>query len=310
MTLEGVRDQITNRLALKAISNPLFEHALVVGCRNPASRRTLRLGAVALAYARVLDRQELRVQQLDGYRMYVNVAEHCGIVSYFFRESVTAWLTPRLVGPGGRCADVGANAGIYTFLFGSLVGPSGRVVAFEPNPSCASLIERSIALNGWEDRVSLVPRAVSDVAGQRVRFFLSTNPNNTGTSSLLNHGVYVDDESAIEALTTSLDSYSREHGIERWSVVKVDVERAEDRVMRGAAGLLAAHRIDYLITEMLAGTDAQRILEGYGYRWFLIDQQSSLVPIERVAPGHFADFLAVSPSASAHFQEHLGASVR
>src|SRR5580704_18481859 len=61
------------------------------------------------------------------------------------------WLTlffARLLKPGMTVFDVGANFGYYTVLFGQAVGATGQVVAIEPVPATASVLRRTIALNG------------------------------------------------------------------------------------------------------------------------------------------------------------------
>jgi hypothetical protein len=53
----------------------------------------------------------------------VNIAEHMGILPFFFRQSLTVWPTPALVKEGDVCLDVGANAGLYTFFFNGPLRP-------------------------------------------------------------------------------------------------------------------------------------------------------------------------------------------
>lgn len=302
----STKQRVSNYLARQALKHELLERALAAACRRPLLRRRLHVGALALAYARILDQPEVRVAKFDGYRMCVNVSEHMGIYSFFFGENRTAWPVSSLVQKGSVCADVGANVGIYTFLFGSLVGEKGRVVAFEPNPFYASLVERSIALNGWQSRATVDRRALSERSGEELGFYLSTNPENSGTSSLVNHGVYVDESHRIEVRTVTLDDYAREHAIERLSVVKIDVERAEDRVLAGMSGLLGARRVDHLIVEMSSQSAAHRVLESHGYDCYLLDERRrALVPVARLSRDSFGDYLAVNPDERASFLQRF-----
>jgi hypothetical protein len=50
-----------------------------------------------------------------------------------YEPAVASFLCVR-VGPGDLCFDVGANVGVYALQFSHWSAPSGRVVAFEPNP--------------------------------------------------------------------------------------------------------------------------------------------------------------------------------
>jgi FkbM family methyltransferase len=52
------------------------------------------------------------------------------------------------VRPGMTVVDVGSNLGLYTVLLSRLVGPTGRVLAFEPDPDLFSLLQRNCAVNG------------------------------------------------------------------------------------------------------------------------------------------------------------------
>ena len=51
----------------------------------------------------------------------------------------------RFVRPGDVVLDIGANMGAHTVLLARLVGPRGRVVAFEPNTELLPLLERTLA---------------------------------------------------------------------------------------------------------------------------------------------------------------------
>ena len=60
-----------------------------------------------------------------------------------------------------RIIDLGANIGYFTLLLARLVGPTGRVYAFEPDPRCTALIKRSLERNGFHNTV-MEQKAVSN----------------------------------------------------------------------------------------------------------------------------------------------------
>ena len=68
--------------------------------------------------------------------------------------------------------DVGASVGYYTLLLARLVGPSGRVYAFEPIPRDFAILKRNVKANGYQN-VVLENRAVSDINGIE-RFYISS----------------------------------------------------------------------------------------------------------------------------------------
>src|SRR5580698_8278634 len=257
-------------LARLALRVPLLERALLAGAHRPLLRRHLRLGAIALGYPRVLGRREIRVAELDGYRLYVNVGESLGVESYFFGATGTVALTGALIGPGDICVDAGANAGNYTFFCANIVGPGGRVISFEPNPAFAELISKSVKLNAYDGIVQIEQRALDSVTGELKRFYLSVNPMNSGTSSLVDHGWFLSSDHTIEVQTVTFDDFARDAKIDHFRLVKIDVERAEDFVISGARRTLAEARIDFMILEMRAGCRAEKLLAEAGYRGFLI----------------------------------------
>jgi len=287
------KQRVADILARSAMRVPALEKLIAVGCRQPGLRK-LGLGAVAHGYSRVLKRPELRIATFDTYKLWVNVAEPLGIEPFFFGQTCAAWLVPLLIGAGDVCVDGGANVGPYTFLMASIVGKGGRVFAFEANPEMLELLSRSVSLNDYGSFVEVVPRALWSVADEEMTFYVSTESMNTGTSSLVDHGLFVSPDHTIRVTTTTLDQFALDHSLQRLHLVKLDVERAEDHVLRGTENLLRDERIDYLIVELFSNTETERILQQHGYSGFLLDfSQRRLRPLANVPSGTFCDVLFV-----------------
>lgn len=158
------------------------------------------------------------------------------------------------VAPGATVLDVGAHVGYYTLLSAVLTGPTGRVLAFEPNPANAAFLRRHVAINGL-DNVRVEQAAVSDAEGT-ARFDFGSG---SGTGRLADSG-------AIEVRTVTVDGVCAEHGLVP-AALKIDVEGAEAAVLRGAAATLERARpVVFLSTH---GPDAHRksldLLRGHGY---------------------------------------------
>ena len=133
------------------------------------------------------------------------------------------------VRPGATVLDVGAHVGYYTLLSAVLAGPSGRVVAFEPDPANASFLRRHVALNRL-GQVTVEEAAVSDRAGT-ARFGRGSG---SGTGHLAGEG-------GVEVRTVTVDGVCGEQGLTP-SAIKIDVEGAEAAVLRGARETLARAR--------------------------------------------------------------------
>jgi FkbM family methyltransferase len=110
---------------------------------------------------------------LGSYLCYVDaddaaVAPHLAMDGFW--EAWNSVAVGRLVQPGWRVVDVGANHGYFTLLLAGLVGPHGHVFALEPNPRLVDLLRRTIRVNGLADRVTLLPYAAAASAADVTLF--------------------------------------------------------------------------------------------------------------------------------------------
>lgn len=172
-------------------------------------------------------------QPLDGHRMRVNWQMQASYAFGTYEPEVVRAIQ-RVVRPGWVAVDVGANIGYFTLLLAKLVGPEGRVIAFEPLPENLQVLQENIALNAYQS-VTLEPRAVMEKPGA-VRLYREREALLTGTASTV-HG----QGSGLEVPATSLDVYLRAAG-ERADFVKIDVEGAEEAVLSGMKRVLAEDR--------------------------------------------------------------------
>ena len=87
------------------------------------------------------------------------------ITSGVFEAPLTNFFLRR-VKPGDVVFDIGANSGYYTTMLGRLVGPHGKVVAYEPTRRCFGssriMLARIICINRWRSAiVRSIPRRPS-----------------------------------------------------------------------------------------------------------------------------------------------------
>lgn len=93
---------------------------------------------------------------LDKFKMFVDPTDE-GIAPHLimdgFWESWNTVAMAKLVQPGMRIVNVGANFGYFTMLFSELVGSGGRVIAVEPQCDVHRALQKSIEINGfrWTD---------------------------------------------------------------------------------------------------------------------------------------------------------------
>jgi len=183
----------------------------------------------------------LLMQTIFGHTMYLD-SRDISLTPHLLRQGcwepdVTRFLL-RLVKPGMRVVEVGANVGYYTLLACSLVGPTGRVTAFEANPAAVTLTRRSLLVNGFRDRATIVEMAVTDAPGTVTLHQLDQR---RGDSSLFD---FSDDQlrfagdsvTKVEVPSTSLDAFfDRDEPID---LIRMDVEGAEPLVFDGMRSIL------------------------------------------------------------------------
>jgi FkbM family methyltransferase len=131
-----------------------------------------------------------------------------------------------LVEPGSWVVDVGANLGFYSRMFAQWTSENGRVLAIEPEDSNFAHLSKLSNMRGADNKIVPVQAIVSELDGELELFI---NPNSHAdhrVSSFLGGG----------KLTQSfrLDTLWKRHGCPRVSVIKIDVQGAEPRVLSGA----------------------------------------------------------------------------
>lgn len=172
---------------------------------------------------------------LRGVTLVLPGVERASMVAGTYEHAVARALRQHLR-PGDVAYDVGAHVGYLSLVMARLVGPRGRVVAFEANPDN----QRSLATNFARiapNVAEMVPTAVSDHTGI-VRFA-------TFGYSLVGHIETVDTPTDAHVVTTpcvTLDEYVYGRSHPAPALVKVDVEGAEAQVLRGGWRLLNEHR--------------------------------------------------------------------
>jgi FkbM family methyltransferase len=144
------------------------------------------------------------------------------------RERGVLRLAQERIRSGSTVFDIGAHVGEWTLLFSELVGPSGRVVAFEPDPVAGGSLKRNLEMNGITN-VSVEEKAISDRTGKAL---LATERFGSGLSTIVRP--HADDASRreIEVASTTLDEYCEAHRLSPdW--IKIDAEGAEPLIVQG-----------------------------------------------------------------------------
>ena len=148
--------------------------------------------------------------------------------------------------------DVGANVGQSAAAYRTAF-PQAAIHCFEPFAS--SFRELEERCRGWEG-VRAHQLAVSDRSGTAVLHVNRTSTTNSLFATSAAGAGFVDPRQmesldSTEVATTTLDDFCREHQIEHVSLLKLDIQGAEQKALRGTSGLLRSQRVDVVYTEVL-----------------------------------------------------------
>jgi FkbM family methyltransferase len=138
--------------------------------------------------------------------------------------------------PGGVVYDLGAHIGFFSLLAARLVGPTGRIVAFEPSPPNAAQLERNIGLNGFTN-ITLVEAAVSSQGG-----VAQLDPTDDRVAARLVWNGEPPRDGLVSVRTISIDDWRSETGFPHPGLMKIDVEGAEIAALKGAHEVIRASR--------------------------------------------------------------------
>lgn len=184
----------------------------------------------------------------------------------------------RFLSAGMTVVDCGANCGIYTVAAAKLVGRSGLVLSFEPGADSFSILEKNIQLNHLVN-VRVYRTALSDKEGKAALYHHQHGPNSFSLGPP--DAGEIDFE---EVPSRTLCQVLQHEGVPRIGLIKLDVEGAEELVLRGAEPILA-HSHPTIIFEVngaaakrlgLGPTGSWNLLKSLGYQFFSLAEWGHL----------------------------------
>jgi len=179
--------------------------------------------------------------RVDPHHRHRLGARYDAPVAAFLRDQVRA---------GDVCLDIGANVGVYVLQFAHWSRPTGRVVAFEPNPVALGVLQRHVRFNGLEQRVQTVAAAVGASPGEAVLYADGAD----GMSRLETpNPALADRVRPVTVPVVTIDGYCAAEGIAPdWLII--DAEGFELAVLSGARETIGNHsRPPNVIVEMHPG---------------------------------------------------------
>lgn len=138
--------------------------------------------------------------------------------------------------PGDTFWDLGANAGYHTLMAARAVGPTGHVIAVEPDPRTCEILREQLELNGFSN-CTIVQAAVSDRSGQTILIQRASDPRGNALQQIDNPAIDNKIGSAVEVPSVTMDELSARYPRPR--LIKMDIEGAEVLALPGGRSLLS-----------------------------------------------------------------------
>lgn len=163
----------------------------------------------------------------DGYRLLFNRG-------FRVRREQAISFYAQFVSKGDLVFDVGANIGEYAEMFVDL---GARVVAIEPNPECAVLLEKIRP----RESVTIEVAALGQAKSEGTLHLCSQNTLSTMSEEWLDTAQHIPDFAAkqwdrtVKVPITTLDDLIQKHGVPKF--IKIDVEGYEQHVLSGLTRL-------------------------------------------------------------------------
>jgi FkbM family methyltransferase len=167
----------------------------------------------------------------DGTPIVVNKHDRC--VCWFVRlvghwDSNETRVLEKLVKKNFNIIEVGANFGVHTLRMAKMVGPQGKVYAFEANPAVSKYLKMSIGMNQLGSVISVYEKVAGDIKGET---YLTFGELNIGGG----HLVSSPDSQSVKIQIVQLDD---EIGRQKIDLLKIDAEGCEGKIIAGAKRLI------------------------------------------------------------------------
>ncbi len=184
----------------------------------------------------------LEIEIPDGCVLRLHPAVHLNYWFYGGYENHIVTALRNIIKPGDVVWDVGANIGYFSVLFAKWVGAHGQVVAFEPHPKNCMYLEENSRLNHFEERILVLRAAASSISG-----WVRLAGPKSDMYRVSQEGPPAGGNPGLRVKAVALDDFVRERGTRAPSVVKMDVEGHEGKVLEGMAQTLAQNDIRILL---------------------------------------------------------------
>ena len=195
--------------------------------------------------------------------------------------TTTQYMDVAGLAPDGVVIDLGCYCGLTSIAFAKAVGPTGRIIALEPDPRNFAAAVTNIAqyhARSGVATIDLLQMAVSDRSGELT--FSSEGSMGSAAASLV--GSYRGH--TLRVASSTLDDLAVAQNLQKVDFIKMDIEGSEEAVLASSESFLARFRPTMVIEpHMVNGTlsagPVQTLLTRFGYRCSILDQTGVSLPL-------------------------------
>jgi FkbM family methyltransferase len=180
----------------------------------------------------------------QGYKFFCRINRDDFLFMTNHENEIMEFFIPK---EGDTVVDVGAHIGLYTLIAAKRVGPSGKVIAIEPDPENCNLLKRNVELNRLTNVITLECAAFS--SNSKLKLYLPGKERGfTKLGTIMTNRAVT--ENFLEIDATTLDHLMMMQGIAQVNWIKIDVEGAELEVLKGATLTLSVSKDIALLVEI------------------------------------------------------------
>lgn len=224
----------------------------------------------------------------NGMKIIVNIHDRCvcrmiRILGRWDRNETR--VLEKLIQPGFKVVEVGANFGCYTLLMSKLVGENGSVIAFEANPYVSKYLKKSVELNNLTN-VIIYENAVAQTS---YKGFMVYGLSNIGGGYILpdtqNSQETCKTEKCVPIKVITLDEVLGSVSI---NVLKMDAEGSEAWILDGATKTIENSKDIIIVMEWVTDHLKRNSinieafvqkLKSYGFNFWRINKKEGIESI-------------------------------
>lgn len=230
--------------------------------------------------------QKAEARLRSGLRLIIDPTEYLGrtvLLTGEWDPKVT-WVCQKLLRNGDTFIDIGAHCGVVAVEAARLVGPSGKVHAFEPQPRLAEFLRQSASINALSG-LQVHQVALSDQDGQ-ARIFMRGGKQILA-SLVPTPGV----EHNLEITTRAAEPYLRGLNLTQVRLLKMDIEGYEYALLQAMAGVLNEGILENILFESVPAEGpfwerpAVQLLAKAGYQFYALPKTLLTFRAVPVSPG-------------------------